>query len=312
MRVVQILIVEREEGSLRLAEDDLRGAGFSDVARCRVDRAVIETSRGRPELVLMACVEPGSAGVELCRTIKGTIEPEFVPVLMLTAEDPCAVVGGFESGADDCIHWPYDVGEMLARVRSMLRIKNLHDELRVANARLRELSTRDGLTGLYNRRYLFERLAVEVERAVRYQQWLSCIMIDMDALKPVNDEHGHLVGDELLRRAARIFRAIPRSVDIVARYGGDEVVALLPASGLESACNVGHRLCDTMAGETFTVGDRDISMTVSVGVASLDPRNPITADQLVHRADLALYASKHAGGNLVTSWQPGMTDEPET
>jgi len=315
--VVQILIVEHEEGSAQQVEDDLRGAGFTDVKRCRVDRAVIETSRGRPELVLLEQPESDVGSVELCRTLKRSIEPEFVPVLMLTGEDADSVVRGFEVGADDCIHWPYDLGEMLARVRSMLRIKNLHDELRVVNARLTELSTRDGLTGLYNRRYLFEHLAAEVERAVRYQQWLSCIMIDMDAFKPVNDEYGHLVGDELFRRAAKIFRAIPRSVDIVARYGGDEVAVLLPASGVEAASIVANRLCETMAERKFNVGERTISMTVSIGVSFLDPRNPISADELVHRADVALYASKHAGGNRATTWESGMIPEtrdqkPET
>ncbi|HUU43117.1 MAG TPA: diguanylate cyclase [Planctomycetota bacterium] len=304
---MQILIVEREEGSARQVEEDLRGSGFDGVRRCGANRAVIETTRVRPDLVLIEFDDASAGGAQLCHTLKRAIEPEFVPVLMLTGEKPASVVLGFEAGADDCIHWPYDLSEMLARVRSMLRIKNLHDELRVVNARLTELSVRDGLTGLYNRRYLFERLAAEVERAVRYQQWLGCIMIDMDAFKPVNDDYGHLVGDELFRRAAKIFRSIPRTVDIVARYGGDEVAVLLPASGIEAASSVAHRLCDTMAHEVFRVGERDIGMTVSVGVACLDPRNPISADELVHRADLALYASKHAGGNRVTVWQPGMT-----
>ena len=129
---VQILIVEREEGSARQVEDDLRASGFDAIGRCGASRAVIQASRGRPDLVLIEFDESDPGANELCRTVKAAIEPEFVPVLMLIGEDPASVVRGFEAGADDCIHWPYDLGEMLARVRSMLRIKNLHDELRVA------------------------------------------------------------------------------------------------------------------------------------------------------------------------------------
>jgi two-component system cell cycle response regulator len=221
---------------------------------------------------------------------------------MLTGGDPASVVRAFDAGADDCIRWPYDTQEMLARVRSMLRIKNLHDELHRVNAQLMELSTRDGLTGLYNRRYLFESLATEVERAVRYQSPLSLLMLDMDDFKPINDRYGHLVGDELFRQAAETFRSIPRRVDVIARYGGDEVAILLPASGIEAALSVAHRVCDTVAQKKFAVGDIRITMTVSLGVACLEARNPITSDELVRRADVALYASKHAGGNRVTAW----------
>ena len=307
MSEAHILIVECEKGSSRQVENDLRDAEFTGIERCVPERAAELASRMKPDLVLIESAGSELGIAELCRAVRQSVEPAFVPVLTLTGEDPTSVVRGFEAGADDCIHWPYDVGEMLARVRSMLRIKSLYDELRVLNARLTELSTRDGLTGLYNRRYLFEQLAAEVERAVRYQQSLACIMLDMDEFKPINDKYGHLVGDELYRRAADVFRSIPRRVDIVARYGGDEVAVLLPASGVDAAVNVANRLCQAMA-KGFTVGDSEITVTISLGVACLDPRNPITSDELVHRADVALYCSKHAGGNRVTVWQHGMED----
>jgi len=305
---LHILIVEREEGSARQVEDDLRAAEFTHVERCPPERAVDEVTRIVPVLVLIEFSGRDIATTELCRAIKRTVEPAFVPVLMLMGEDPASVVRGFKAGADDCIHWPYDVEEMLARVRSMLRIRGVYDELCAVNAQLKELSTRDGLTGLYNRRYLFEQIAAEVERAVRYQQPLSCIMIDMDDFKPVNDEYGHLVGDALFRRSAEIFRSIPRRVDIVARYGGDEVAVLVPASDLQAAVNLAHRVCDTMAKNQFTVGEKEITLTISLGVSCLDPKDPITSDELVNRADVALYCSKRAGGNRVTVWEPGMED----
>lgn len=309
MSQVRILIVERERDSAAQVEQDLRAAGFTEVERCLPAAAVERTSQCHPGLVLMEFSQDDLGGAERCRAVKQACEPAFVPVLLLTGEDPASVVTGFDAGADDCIHWPYDVAEMVARVESMLRHKSLHDELRRVNAKLTELSTRDELTGLYNRRYLFERLASEVERAVRYQQPLSVLMLDMDDFKPINDRYGHLVGDELFRRAAEVFRSVPRRVDVVARYGGDEVAMLLPASGVEAAVQLGNRVCDTMASRVFAVADLKITITVSLGVACLDPRNPITSDELVQRADVALYRSKNAGGNLVTVWQPGMKGE---
>ena len=304
MSRLNILVVEREEGTAASVERDLRAAGFETVTRCASAEAAEVASRRKPQLVFVEYAGPSSA--EVCRAVRQSAAPDFVPVLMLTGEDPASVVRGFEAGADDCIHWPYDAGEMLARLRSMARIRGLHDELRALNAQLTDLSSHDPLTGLFNRRYLFERLSVEVERAVRYRQPLSCIMLDVDAFKPVNDQWGHLVGDELLRRAAEVFRSIPRRVDIVARYGGDEVAVLLPATAPEAVLIVASRICESLASRIFRIGERRLTSTASLGVASLDPSAPITGDELVRRADVALYASKHAGGNRVTVWKEGL------
>ena len=143
---------------------------------------------------------------------------------------------------------------------------------------------------------------MEVERTVRYGQPLSCIMIDMDGFKLVNDRFGHLVGDELFRRAAEVFRSVPRRIDVVARYGGDEVAVLLPTTALDAAVSVASRICEVTASRTFRIGVRDIRVTVSAGVAAFDPAAPIAADEILRRADVALYASKRAGGNRVTVW----------
>lgn len=297
---LSILVVEREEGSASAAQLDLRGAGFEPVERCRAEEAAGRVKRGRPGLVVMEY--SGLSCADVCRAVREAAAPEFVPVVMLTGEDPNSVVQGFKAGADDCIHWPYDPGEMLARVRNMTRIRGLHDELRALNAQLTEISVRDGLTGLFNRRHLFDRLSMEVERAVRYGQSLTCIMIDMDGFKTINDRYGHLVGDELFRRAAEVFRSVPRRVDVVARYGGDEVAMLLPTTGLDAAVHVATRVCEVTAARTFRIGVRDIRFTVSAGVAAFNPAQPVAGDELLRRADVALYASKRAGGNRVTVW----------
>ena len=117
MSRLSILIVEREEGTAASVERDLRAAGFESVTRCSGAQAAEVAARRRPQMVFVEYAGPSSADV--CRAMRQAAAPDFVPVLMLTGEDPASVVRGFEAGADDCIHWPYDAGEMLARLRSM-------------------------------------------------------------------------------------------------------------------------------------------------------------------------------------------------
>ena len=298
----RVLIVEREEACSVPFEEKLRSADLATVERCLPEQAAKAVQRAVPDLLVIDVHCPGPTCEEICHTIRRLVDPAFMPVIMLTEDGDDSVRRGFEAGADECIRRSCGVDEVVARVRSLLRMKAQHEELCRRNRELTELSTRDELTGLYNRRYLFEHMAAEVERAVRYQDPLSCIMIDVDGFKSINDTHGHLVGDALFRRAAEVFQSVPRRIDTVARYGGDEVMILLPATGLEAAVILAERVRETIAQEAFFVGDRRIPLTASMGVASFDPGHPVTVDELVRRADVALYVSKKAGGNRVTTW----------
>ena len=288
----------------------LRAGGFEGVLTTDYDGAVTSMSAQKPGMVLMEVASVTGPALQLIRIMKSEYVPEFLPVVALvTAGTPGAVPEALSGGADDAVAVETALDELLPRVRALLRIKDSCDYLCLTNRRLMELSTRDELTGLNNRRYFFERLAIEFERAVRYQQPLSCIMLDMDEFKPINDTFGHLVGDALFRRAAALFQSIPRKVDVVARYGGDEVAVLLPATQLESALALGERLRDVMARQKFEIGGRTIAMTVSVGVSVLDPSSPISPDQLISRADLALYAAKHRGKNSICVWSPELEQQ---
>lgn len=168
--------------------------------------------------------------------------------------------------------------------------------------RLFELSHRDGLTGLYNHAYLQELLDRELERARRHGRALSVLMLDIDHFKEVNDRYGHPVGDTVLARVGEVLAGSLRTIDLPARYGGEEFMVLLPDTGSDSARTLAERLRTIMAGEFVPTPGGAVSITVSIGVVTCEPRRAACDRQrLVRQADRAMYASKEAGRDRVTA-----------
>jgi two-component system cell cycle response regulator len=163
------------------------------------------------------------------------------------------------------------------------------------------LARTDPLTGCANRRTLLEKLHSEIERARRYGLALSVLMIDLDHFKGVNDTRGHLTGDDVLRQVAQLLRSVMRSVDVVARYGGEEFLVVLPETADPGAMSFAERVREQVADHDFAAGGDPLSVTVSVGVATVAPGTETDADDLLARADAALYRAKRDGRNLVRS-----------
>lgn len=167
--------------------------------------------------------------------------------------------------------------------------------------KLEELSVRDSLTGLYNRRELERRLHEEVQRAHRYQRPLSVMMLDIDHFKSVNDRHGHQAGDEVLITVADLIQLNVRPVDLVCRYGGEELTVILPETDEQGANMVAERIRGTVEESITTTPQGDmVHVTISIGFATF-PRHGDTAAALIHAADQALYLAKQEGRNLVRS-----------
>jgi diguanylate cyclase (GGDEF)-like protein len=185
--------------------------------------------------------------------------------------------------------------------------RNRRAAKRLEQARL-ELATQasvDPVTGLPNRRALDDRLAEEVERALRYKQPLSLCFIDLDHFKNVNDEHGHAAGDAALAQVGAILRRTARGIDFVGRFGGEEFVVLVPGTWSEDAATLGERLRRAVAESTFDLGgNRSVRLTISVGIAGL-PEHASDGHALNGYADKALYAAKRAGRNQVVLFDPG-------
>ena len=161
----------------------------------------------------------------------------------------------------------------------------------------KHLAETDPLTDLYNRRALLEKLNQELERTSRYGTVLTCLMLDIDNFKLINDTYGHLVGDRVLRQLAGLFRREQRAVDVVARYGGEEFVILLPETGLSGARIFAERILRRVGNHDFGEGGRSVHITVSIGIATYPDDRVNDPDSLLRLADTNLYKAKHDGRN---------------
>ncbi len=223
-----------------------------------------------------------------------------VPVIMLTSSSAVSEkVKALEGGAADYLTKPFDDAELIARVHVHLKVRTLQRELREKNERLEELSNTDELTKLRNRRHFMRVAAVELLRAERYQQPLSCILLDLDHFKKINDNYGHLAGDEVLRKAAGAILNELRQHDIAARYGGEELILLLPHTPLSGAQIAAERYRKRIRELEIHHENKRINVTVSSGVASYPHTTQGTLEELIEAADIALYEAKKSGRDRV-------------
>ncbi len=254
----------------------------------------------QPDLILMDVNMPGMNGMNVLQDLRRERE-SYVSVMFISGSTGTeAVIQGLDSGADDYIPKPFDPLELLARVRTQLRIKDLNDQLREANGKLKELIEIDDLTGLFNMRSVYHRLESEIERGRRFGRQICIVMMDMDNFKLVNDGHDHLFGSHVLSEVGKIIRQSIRSIDLGARYGGDEYLVMLTETAKDGALQFCERLRESIANYDFK-NDRDqIRLTASIGFAITNPKDKtIDARGLVRTADHALYEAKRSGRNCV-------------
>lgn len=190
--------------------------------------------------------------------------------------------------------------EIVAEAASnALERAHLFESIQQANERLEQLAITDSLTGLYNRRYLHEQFEQEFQRALRYGLSLACILLDIDDFKYINDEYGHLQGDSILQELAERIRRNVRSIDIAARYGGEEIILVMPQTDMEGACTEAERLRSVISDHPYRGLNGGTSVTVSIGVAILDTASMRSPDDLVRVTDTRLYVAKRSGKNRV-------------
>ena len=300
----KVLLAESSEEALDILRLDL---GENDPEAVAVD------------LILLDIILPDMDGIELCRLIKGTARLRDIPIIMVTARDDIeSLRDAFVAGAMDYVTKPINEVEVQARVGAAITLKGEIDrrkarerellditaKLAAANHQLRKLSSLDGLTGVPNRRFFDETLEREWRRALRTESPLSLIMIDIDEFKKFNDHLGHLAGDDCLRRVARLLEAsLQRASDLMARFGGEEFVALLPNSdhsgALALAEDIRQKIQDLAIEHPASTVEPVV--TVSLGVASCSPQRGQDPASLVLSADRALYQAKQNGRNQVRS-----------
>ncbi|MDY6990144.1 MAG: diguanylate cyclase, partial [Thermodesulfobacteriota bacterium] len=223
-----------------------------------------------------------------------------IPVIMLTSKaEPTDKVKGLEMGALDYVTKPFDEGELVARVNTQLRLKELREALQEKNQQLQELANRDGLTQLFNHRYFHEQLSKDFLRARRYHESLSCILLDIDYFKRFNDTHGHQTGDVVLKTLGLLIQDSIRDSDFAARYGGEEFALVLYHSDGPAALDVADRLRQAVEQCEVRDGDKVLHVTISVGVATFPNEAIEDSKTLIECADKALYRAKDSGRNRV-------------
>jgi diguanylate cyclase (GGDEF)-like protein len=299
-----IHVAEDHPSTRKLLDTILNNAGFVVTVAANGDEALERFRREFTPVVLMDWVMPELNGIDLCKALRHSATQGYVYIIFLTAKDSKAdVVKALEAGADDYITKPFDRDELLARIKTGIRILELERSLKKANEEIKLLSFTDALTGIYNRGSLNERLPHEVNRSVRYKHPLQVIMCDIDHFKTVNDLHGHQAGDEVLRGFAAFLKgSIRQNLDWVARYGGEEFVLVLPETDATGAYAVAERLRNAIAQKRFRIEGKGIRVTASWGISGLDPhrfRGSISSDALLNEADQCLLSAKRTGRNTV-------------
>jgi diguanylate cyclase (GGDEF)-like protein len=318
-----ILIIDDNSVNLRVAVDYLQESGLTILVAKDGERGIKQAKDPRPDLIVLDVVMPGIDGFETCRRLKMEEETKDIPVIFLTAlSDTGDKVKGFQYGAVDFVTKPIQREELLARIGAHLRIQALTQKLQeqnhklkqqalelkianeaaeAANRKLARLVNLDSLTQIANRRHFDQHLNREWRRLMRDGAALSLIMCDIDYFKNYNDYYGHQAGDDCLRRVAQAIARIPeRPGDLVARYGGEEISAILPYTNAQGAVQIAEVIQLAIKQLQIRHHRSYVSqhVTISMGISCLVPDRDRRLESLIAAADRALYIAKERGRNM--------------
>lgn len=319
-----VLVVDDNTENIKLAAHYLREEGYRIAFSTDGEKTLSMAGQTVYDLILMDVMMPDIDGYETCRRLKKIPEYRDVPVIFLTARtDKESIVQGFHAGGADYLTKPFHGEELVLRVQTHLELKRSREkleelnaelqkellsgikltdelnrsreELQRANKQLHEMATTDPLTGMMNRRRMLDFLEYEETRMKRHQTPYTLIMCDIDHFKSINDTYGHDAGDAVLRNVARLFQDSIRKQDKASRWGGEEFLLLLPETGSDGAFTLAEKLRSRVESMKTVFDDQELvqSMTFGIAVAQSDT----DYDQLITRADAALYEGKNAGRN---------------
>lgn len=293
---MKVLIAEDEPISRRVLTDALVSWGYEVVVTKRGDEAwEVLKSENSPNLVILDWMMPGMDGVEICQKVRSQYKPNYVYIILLTARNRKEdIIEGLESGADDYMVKPFYYEELKYRLKIGERIVELEQ-------RIMKMAMTDYLTGLLNRRAFMERLMAELKRANREKTCMGIIIADIDHFKDVNDTYGHQAGDKILQDFSRCLSLACREYDFIGRYGGEEFIICLPGADEEHTLSTAERLRQAVEKNCTLLanGTNKVFVTASFGVAAINAGQHLTIDELISRADNALYLAKGDGRNRV-------------
>lgn len=296
---MKILIAEDDLTSRTILEGALKKWGYQPVVTS--DGSAAWELLQNPEAPILALLDwsmPGLDGLEVCRRVRArsTSKPPYI-ILLTARGEKADIVEGLEAGANDYISKPYDNDELRARIRVGQRMVELQSELNDARDALTHEATHDPLTGVFNRRAIFEALKKEIARSRRSAATFSIGLIDLDHFKQVNDIYGHQTGDEALCAVVKCLQSNLREYDSIGRYGGEEFLIVAPGSNGTKTEGLYERLCNNIALSPVFTSSGVVVISVSIGVAGGTGQE--ASDSIIAAADSALYLAKADGRNRV-------------
>lgn len=291
---MKVLIADDEVISCRALAKSIKDWGYETVIAKNGKDAWEVIKKDNIRLAVLDWMMPGMNGVELCRKIRQEFQEEkskYIYIILLTGRDQQGdVITGLSAGADDYITKPYSYLELKVRLQNGERIIELEDN------RLK-LASYDSLTRLWNRNKILEFFKEELERCRRENQSTGLIMVDIDHFKRVNDTYGHFIGDTVLIEVARRLQRSIRKYDKIGRYGGDEMLIILPDCSLANVIKIAERLRLGVSEKKIKTGNGSLRITISAGATSSDISSMASGDELIQISDKALYSAKKKGRN---------------
>ena len=299
---MKILIADDDAVSRRLMERMLQQGGYEVITAANGREAAKELlCRNGPRLALMDWMMPELDGPDICRQLRNRHEQPYVYITLLTSKQSREdIVAGLEAGADDYLIKPCDYEELKARLRTGQRILELEDKLVAAREGMRYKATHDALTSLWDRGAILACLKSELTQSLRDRTSLFLLLCDIDHFKRINDTHGHLVGDEVLREMGLRLHNAVRPHDMVGRYGGEEFLLILKGCDGIDIENRAEQVRHAVASMPFLANHGALSISVSIGALAIYGReHALPPDSLLARVDAALYQAKAQGRDRV-------------
>jgi diguanylate cyclase (GGDEF)-like protein len=297
---MKILVAEDDLISCRILEKNLGNWGYEVVLAKSGEEAWEALKDEGLRMAILDWMMPGMKGVEICKKIRCRRRNKYTYIILLSAKDRKQdIIAGLSSGADDYMTKPVNFLELKARLQTGKRIVDLEDQLLLIQIQLKDLASRDSLTKLWNRAEIQKFLREELTRGRREGKPVGVIMMDVDHFKKINDVFGHDVGDAALLQVVSRIKKKVRTSDKVGRYGGDEIIIILPNCPQTEMKEVAERLRFSVARRGIKTELDTIPLTISVGGASSENIPQPTPKKVIRASDVALLQAKSQGRNCV-------------
>jgi diguanylate cyclase (GGDEF)-like protein len=306
-----ILIVDPIAMNLKVLTTAIKKIGYKAVVAKNGNEAFQLMKLEKPDLILLAVMLPDLSGFKICRNLKKDENLMDIPIIIIIPQtDLASYVKCFPVGWVDYVTKPFNIVELSERIKTHLtykktldEIKSSYNQLKLENIELLEmkqkletLSITDPLTGLYNRRYITERMEEENEVFLRKNREFSMMLLDIDHFKVLNDTYGHDCGDYVLKLVAQMLLSIVRKSDIVSRWGGEEFLILLPETSKHTAKKLAERIRKNIENMPILYEQCNYHITLTIGISE---NKSESINNIIKRADNALYLGKNSGRNCV-------------